>query len=178
MLDNNDDDVQSENSNFTLSFHRKILFDSNATFYNSTFYNFEFFDFTKYISKIAQFSFKSLIVEQINYFDFKKNVKSSNIVTKISFFFDSIIIVSKHTYYKNMYVFVNRLKNQIQRHNYNQIKSVIYDCLRNDAQYWYIYEFVNVIKKTLRHASLNNWYFQFIIRFKFKTFEIMKKIID
>ena len=125
LLDNDDDDAQNENnSSITLSFRRKTLFDSdsfhNSAFYNSALYNSESFDFTEYIFRIIQqSSFKFLIVEQMNYFDSKKNVKSNNTITKISFFFDSMITVDKHIYYKNVYVFVNRLKNQIQQHDHD-----------------------------------------------------------
>ena len=112
----------------------------------------------------------------MNYFDFKKKSKSSNIVIEISFFFDSMIIVRKHIYYKNVYVFVNRFKNQVKQHDHEQIKNVIYNCLRDDANYWFTYEFDDFIKKTLCHASLNFWYSQLIIRFKFKTTTIIQEI--
>ena len=71
----------------------------------------------------------------MNYFDFRKKSKSNNIVIKTLFFFDSIIIVKKHTYYKNVYVFVNRFKNQVKQHDHEQIENLIYDCLRDDANY-------------------------------------------
>ena len=107
-----DDDDHNESNNSTSSLHRRTLFDLNSIFYDSVFYNFEFFDLIEYIFKVVQSSLKALIVEQINYFDFKKKSKTSNITVKnASFFFDSMITMSKHTYYKNVYMFVNRLKN-------------------------------------------------------------------
>ena len=112
----------------------------------------------------------------MNYFDFRKKSKSNNIVIKTLFFFDSIIIVKKHTYYKNVYVFVNRFKNQVKQHDHEQIENLIYDCLRDDANYWFTYELDDFIKKTFRHTSLNSWYFQLIIRFKFKTTTIIQKL--
>ena len=87
-----------------------------------------------------------------------------------------MIIVRKHIYYKNVYVFVNRFKNQVKQHDHEQIKNVIYDCLRDNVNYWFTYELNDFMKKTFRHASLNSWYLQLIIRFKFKTATIIQKL--
>ena len=124
-------ETQNENNNFVQNFRvdRRIIFNSNSFLIAF----FTFFDLIDYFFRIS--SLKSLIAEQMNYFDFKKESKSNNIVIKISFFFDLMIIVKKHTYYKNVYVFVNRFKNQVKQHDHEQIKNVIYDCLRDDANY-------------------------------------------
>ena len=169
-------EIHNENDSFTESSfsQRKILF-SSFSFHESVFYNRAFLDLIEYFSRVSQV-FKSLIVEQVNYFDSKKESESSNTVIKISFFFDSMIIVKKHTYYKNVYVFVNRFKNQVKQHDHEQIKNVIYDCLRDDANYWFTYELNDFMKKTLRHASLNSWYSQLITRFKFRAAAIIQEL--
>ena len=108
-----DDETQNENNNSVQNSRiDRHTFSSNSLFIAS----FAFFDLIEYFFKIS--FFKSLIAEQINYFDSKKESKSSNTVTKTSFFFDSMIIVRKHTYYKNVYVFVNRFKNQVKQHDH------------------------------------------------------------
>ena len=91
------------------------------------------FGLTGYLPKASPS--KSLTAEQVSYFDSKKEPKSSNTVIKTSFFLDSMIIVRKHTYYKDVYVFVDRLKDQVKQHGHEQVKNVLYDCLRGDANY-------------------------------------------
>ena len=110
-------EIHNENDSFTKSslFQRKILF-SSFSFHEFAFYNSAFLDLIEYLFRVFQV-FKSLIVEQVNYFDFKKKSESSNTVIKTSFFFDSMIIVRKHTYYKNVYVtnmhWINDIQNDI-----------------------------------------------------------------
>ena len=63
-------------------------------------------------------SFKNIIAKEIEFFDFR---------TKKT---DSIINLDKHVFYKNIYVFVNRLKNDNSIRKENKICFIISQCLQ------------------------------------------------
>ena len=95
--------------------------------------SFDFFDYVESESKFYYFSIKSLSVDQVNYFDseYKKN-KNKTIL--FSSFIESMMTTDKYVYYKNVYVFVDRLKNLMSQHEHNQIRNVLKSCFRDDAQ--------------------------------------------
>ena len=91
------------------------------------------FDFSDYIkSKFYNSSIKSLSIDQINYFDFEYK-KKKNKTTLFSSFIEFIMITNKYVYYKNVYIFVNRLKNLMSQYEHNQIRNVLKNCFRDDV---------------------------------------------
>ena len=103
----------------------------------STFSTFSFvdssFDFSNIESKFYNSSIKSLSIDQMNYFDFEYKKKKDK-TTLFSSFIEFIMIANKYVYYKNVYVFVDRLKNLVSQHEHNQIRNVLKSCFRDDAQ--------------------------------------------
>ena len=75
--------------------------------------------------------FKS--VENIDYFDFDyENAENT-----------FIVIVDKHVFYRNIYVFVDRLKNLIKLSMINAVKRVrefVFFCFREKTLIWYFIE--------------------------------------
>ena len=103
----------------------------------STFSTFSFvdssFEFFNIKSEFYNSSIKSLSVDQMSYFDFEYK-KEKNKTTLFSSFIEFIMITNKYVYYKNVYVFVDRLKNLMSQHEHNQIRNVLKNYFRDDAQ--------------------------------------------
>ena len=92
------------------------------------------FDFSDYMkSEFYNSSIKSLSIDQVSYFDFEYK-KKRNKTTLFSSFIEFMMITNKYVYYKNVYVFVDRLKNLMSQHEHNQIRNVLKNCFRDDAQ--------------------------------------------
>ena len=75
---------------------------------------------------------EALKVENIDYFDskYQENKLSSN-----QYDVNSLTVsVDRHVFYRDVYVFVNRLKNMMISKSENKIKKVISTCLREVAQ--------------------------------------------
>ena len=114
------------------------VFKETRTFDFSKFSIFSFddssFDSSDHVeSKFYYSSVKSLTIEQVNYFDFEYK-KERNKITLFSSSIESMMITNKYIYYKNVYVFVNRLKDQVSQHEHEQIRNVLNSCFRDDAQ--------------------------------------------
>ena len=120
---------------FVIQVLKKIrIFDS------SKFSTFSFddssFDFSNHVESESKFyysSVKFLTAEQVNYFDFEYK-KERDKTTLFSSFIEFMIITNKYVYYKNVYVFVDRLKNLMSQHEHNQIRNVLKTYFRDDAQ--------------------------------------------
>ena len=92
------------------------------------------FDFSDHMkSKFYNSSIKSLSTDQVNYFD-SEYKKEKDKTTLFSSFIKFIMITDKYVYYKNVYVFVDRLKNLMSQHEHNQIRNVLKSCFRDDVQ--------------------------------------------
>ena len=100
------------------------------------------------------------------------------LIILFSSFIEFMMIANKYVYYKNVYVFVDRLKNLMSQHEHSQIRNVLKSCFRDDAQIWHIYELSDIIKDFFREISLFQWYDVMIIRFKFKAAAIIQEFIS
>ena len=114
--------------------NRTFVFSIFATFAISALDDDDFFDLFMISSQFYYTSsVKFLLVEQIEYFDSDHKKDEQTIVS--SSFIKSMINASKHVYYKNVYVFVNRFKNLKFQHKHQLMKKIIKSYLRDDAQY-------------------------------------------
>ena len=102
--------------------------------------------------------------------DFRSN---RNWTSKKIEFFDftaeesrSVINLSKHVFYRNVYAFVNRLKNVSFIREKDKLRVVISQCLRSIVFIWHSTELFEIEKKIYRDMSLQNWCNVFIKRFK------------
>ena len=162
---------------FVIQAFKKIrTFDSSKfSIFSFDDFSFDFFDHVESKSKLYYFSIKSLSVDQMSYFD-SEYKKKRNKTTLFSSSIESMMITDKYVYYKNVYVFVDRLKNLVSQHEHNQIRNVLKSCFRDDAQIWHIYELSDIIKDFFREISLFQWYDVMIIRFKFKAAAVIQKL--
>ena len=78
-------------------------------------------------------SIKSLLIEQMRYFD--SDYKKKRQTTMFFSIIESMISANKHVYYKDVYVFVDRLKNLKSQHEHQLMRNVLKSCLRDDVQY-------------------------------------------
>ena len=98
----------------------------------------------------AERSLKTLRVEQVEFFDSEYQQEQGNIADgNIS---GSVANVGKYVYYRDIYVFVNRLKVMIKKNN---VKSVISECLRGTALMWYSTKLTDLKRDLLEDSSLN-----------------------
>ena len=102
-------------------------------------------------------SFKKWTSKEVEFFD--------SATKEIEF----VINFEKHVFYKNVYVFANRLKNVASLRDENTFKSIISQCLRDTTLIWHSTELSNVEKDIYREMSFDNWYTVLIKRFKEKT---------
>ena len=80
-----------------------------------------------------------------------------------------VINLEKHVFYKNVYVFVNRLKNMTSLRDENKLKIIISQCLRRTALIWHFIELFDIEKDIYKEMSVDNWCTVLVKRFKEKT---------
>ena len=109
-------------------------------------------------------------IENVNFFDSEFQEKSKS--------FTIVIIVheNKHVFYKDVYVFVERLKNQIKQHDDEIIANLVIVCLRDLALDWYSIKIDEELKITMRVISFDNWCDVFINRFKIRVSVILNHL--
>ena len=109
---------------------------------------------TEQRNDVEERSTKNCIVEKIKFFDFTvDNLKL-------------VVNLSKHVFYKNIYAFVNRLKNDDSIRDENKLKLIISQCLRNFALIWHSTKFFEMKKEIYKNMSLQNWCSVLIKKFK------------
>lgn len=97
---------------------------------------------------------KKWIYEDVDFFDFSYKDNSF------------IINVDKHVFYRDIYTFINRLKDMTIHRTFDKIKNFISQCFRKSALIWHSAELSDLEKKMLRKTSLTMWYNALIKRFK------------
>jgi hypothetical protein len=79
---------------------------------------------------------------------------------------DSIINIDRHVFYKNIYVFVDRLKNMIIIRDDDKLRTILSQCFRDASLIWHFIELFDMKKNFLRQINLTSWYQTLINRFK------------
>ena len=104
------------------------------------------------------------------------------IFEKVEFFYStvddqrSIINLEKHVFYKNIFAFVNRLKNVSSVREKNKLRLIISQCLRDTVLIWHSTELFDVEKEIYRNMFLQNWCNVLIKRFKKRISAILNFI--
>jgi hypothetical protein len=101
---------------------------------------------------------KKWTIDEIEFFD--SNVDED----------DSVINVDRHVFYKDIYVFVDKLKNMIIIRDDDKLRTVLSQCFRDAFLIWHFIELFDIKKNLLRQTNLAFWYQAFINRFKKRTF--------
>lgn len=87
-----------------------------------------------------------------------------------------IVNVDKHVFYRNIYVFIDRLKDMTMHKNSNKLKNVISQCLRKLALIWHFTKLSDLEKNMRKKAFLTLWYNVLTKRFKQHTSAILINI--
>jgi hypothetical protein len=83
---------------------------------------------------------------------------------------DSVVNAKRHVFYKNIYAFVNRLKNMITIREDDKLRIVLSQCFRDAALIWHSIELFDMKKDLFRQINLSFWYQALVNRFKKRTF--------
>ena len=75
---------------------------------------------------------------------------TSSVVTN-----NPVVNAGKHIYYRDIYVFVDRLKDLARQHNDVKIRNVITECLRGSTLMWYSTKLTELERDLLRDSDLN-----------------------
>lgn len=80
-----------------------------------------------------------------------------------------VVNAGKNVFYRDVYAFVDRLKDMEQIKGEEKLRSVVPQCLRGSALIWHSTELSEMEKTLLRRADLVAWYETLITRFKQRT---------
>jgi hypothetical protein len=86
---------------------------------------------------------------------------------------DSIVNINRHVFYKNIHVFIDRLKDMIAIREDDKLRIVLSQCFRDAALIWHFIELSDMKKDLLRSINLTSWYQVMINRFKKRTLLIL-----
>ena len=83
-----------------------------------------------------------------------QNVEFFDFILNESYEFDDVIQIKKNVYYKNIYFFVERIKNVVNMYTVKKIQFNLFNYLKNTIQIWYIENLSDFKKKTLRSLNI------------------------
>ena len=117
-------------------------------------------------NNISQSAIKS--VENVNYFDFDY---------EDSFDTNQFIVNSKrHNFYRDVFIFIDHLKNLKKTFFDSRVKKLISICLKKDALTWYNTKFIEIEKIFFRKVSIERWCAHLVKRFKKRISTALKKL--
>ena len=118
------------------------------------------------VNNTLQSIFKS--VENVNYFDSDY---------ENSFDTNQLIVNSKrHNFYRDVFIFIDHLKNLKKTFSDSRMKKLISICLKRNALTWYNTKLIEIEKIFFRKTNIERWYVHFIKRFKERTSAALKKL--
>ena len=98
-------------------------------------------------------------ITNVNFFDFK-----------FEEFYDSddVVQINRDVYYRNVFIFVKKIKNAIITYEIETIRTNLSTCLRDTVQIWYIESFSDLKKQTFRSfdEKTDHWCEIFIKKFR------------
>lgn len=80
-----------------------------------------------------------------------------------------VVSSGKSVYYRDVYAFVERLKDMLPIRGVDKLRTVIPQCLRGSALIWYSTELTERDKRLYRTAPIEEWHDLLITRFKERT---------
>ena len=98
-------------------------------------------------------------ITNVNFFDFK---------FEKSYDSDDVVQINRNVYYRNVFMFVKKIKNAIITYKIKTIKINLSICLRETVQIWYIENFSDLKKQTFRFfdEETDHWCEIFIKKFR------------
>ena len=93
---------------------------------------------------------------------------------------DGPVVREKHVTFRDVFVFVDRLKEMKRRYNEEQVLKVISSCLKGTAINWHTAELSEFERVVLETATLEQWIKLLVRRFKEDTGEanVLREIYD
>ena len=128
------------------------------------------------LRQLLQFISQQSSQSQIFKNEIMRDRSSKDLISKKVGFFDStvdeqrsVVNLKKHVFYRDIFAFVNRLKNVSSVREKNKLRLIISQCLRDIVLIWHSTELFDVEKEIYRNMSLQNWCNVLIKRFKERT---------
>ena len=81
---------------------------------------------------------------------------------------EAIVSVGRHVYYRDMFVWIDHIKDLAKTHSAAEVRPMITQALRGGALTWYSTELTELEKDLLRDATMEHWYATITKRFKEK----------
>ena len=106
--------------------------------------------------------------KNVDFFDSTLNDSSSKNV--------DIMFVDQHIYYRDVFFFIDKLKNLKKSFFDLKIKKYIFHCFKSETQKWTFSELIELKKFFFRDVSIDQWCFVLIKRFKKRTIVAMKNL--
>ena len=89
---------------------------------------------------------------------------------------EAIVNVGRHIYYKDVFVFTDRLKDLEKGSSGHRVRELVAGCLRGDALTWHSLELGETEKDMFRDASVDQWCRGLIRRFKERGPQALKNL--
>ena len=112
---------------------------------------------------------KSIIESSKNIDYFDSNYENSS---EKNFF---VVIFERHIFYRDVFIFIDRLKNSKKNFSEFKIKKYVVDCLKRNAFKWQFAKLSSLKKKFLRNVIVDQWCETLIQRFKKRDASALKK---
>ena len=87
-----------------------------------------------------------------------------------------IVNFERHVFYRDVYVFIDRVKNLTLMRDFDKFRMIISQCFRDNALIWHFMKLSKMKKKLLREASLQAWSHALINRFKTRTLVALQRL--
>ncbi len=80
-----------------------------------------------------------------------------------------VVNVGRHVFYRDVYAFIDRLKDLVSLKGEDKTREVLPTCLRGSALIWHSTELTELEKRGLRNASVDEWCETLVEKFKERT---------
>lgn len=87
-----------------------------------------------------------------------------------------VVNAGKSVFYRDVYAFIDRLKDMEAIRGEDKLRAVIPQCFRGSALIWHSAELSEMEKSLLRRADLLGWYEALTARFKLRTPQALKRL--
>ena len=115
--------------------------------------------------------FNRFVIKKLKFFDFNYDDKSTSIDS-------SLENINENTIFRDVHVFVNRIKNFVNTQNVEIIRKNLYRCLKKNALIWYTSLLTNMKKRLLTmNIELIEWENALMTKFRKLTFKVMKTFV-
>ena len=162
-------------SMFIFSF---VSTDVDSVFWNDLLIMIQIFNIVRF--SISDFNFVVVIIAvdaDKSIIDFAKNIDYFDSNYENSFEKNFLIIIfERHTFYRDVFIFTDRLKNLKKKISDSRIKKYVFVCMKNIVFIWLSIEFNSLKKKLFRKIEVEDWCFAFIRRFKKRDVVALKKL--